>query len=178
MFAFRQWSLIAWKAFGLSFAKFRLSYFILVFICVLQGCCVGLYFVNRPEWLIVDHACSAYSFISVPLYDTLGQWSENHYFIIFLRWIAIKCKVFSVHPSGPEAVKYIVNHAAVQAIFCVPQTLNIVSSQHDWLKDLIVLWITIQSLWWKKITSWVLNLWWLWIVFSLMFMDFMWLQLS
>lgn len=39
---------------------------------ILQGSCIGLYFINRPEWLIVDHACSAYSFISVPLYDTLG----------------------------------------------------------------------------------------------------------
>ncbi|XP_027107684.1 long chain acyl-CoA synthetase 6, peroxisomal-like [Coffea arabica] len=61
-----------------------------------SGSCIGLYFINRPEWLIVDHACSAYSYISVPLYDTLG----------------------------PDAVKYIVNHAYVQAIFCVPSTLN------------------------------------------------------
>nr|XP_009589417.1 long chain acyl-CoA synthetase 6, peroxisomal-like [Nicotiana tomentosiformis] len=61
-----------------------------------QGARVGLYFINRPEWLIVDHACSAYSYTSVPLYDTLG----------------------------PDAVKYIVNHADVQAIFCVPGTLN------------------------------------------------------
>ncbi|CAI9769006.1 unnamed protein product [Fraxinus pennsylvanica] len=60
------------------------------------GACIGLYFINRPEWLIVDHACSAYSFTSVPLYDTLG----------------------------PEAVKFIVNHADVQAIFCVTSTLN------------------------------------------------------
>ncbi|XP_057476012.1 long chain acyl-CoA synthetase 6, peroxisomal [Actinidia eriantha] len=65
-----------------------------------KGASVGLYFINRPEWLIVDHACSAYSYISVPLYDTLG----------------------------PDAVKYIVNHAVVQAIFCVPQTLNILLS--------------------------------------------------
>uniref|UniRef100_A0A5B7AF08 Long-chain-fatty-acid--CoA ligase n=1 Tax=Davidia involucrata TaxID=16924 RepID=A0A5B7AF08_DAVIN len=61
-----------------------------------KGSCIGLYLINRPEWLIVDHACSAYSYISVPLYDTLG----------------------------PDAVKYIVNHADIQAIFCVPQTLN------------------------------------------------------
>ncbi|PON76407.1 2,3-dihydroxybenzoate-AMP ligase [Parasponia andersonii] len=61
-----------------------------------KGVSVGLYFINRPEWLIVDHACSAYSYISVPLYDTLG----------------------------PDAVKYVVNHADIQAIFCVPQTLN------------------------------------------------------
>uniref|UniRef100_A0A2N9EE49 Long-chain-fatty-acid--CoA ligase n=1 Tax=Fagus sylvatica TaxID=28930 RepID=A0A2N9EE49_FAGSY len=63
-----------------------------------KGACIGLYFINRPEWLIVDHACSAYSYISVPLYDTLG----------------------------PDAVTYVVNHADVQAIFCVPQTLNTV----------------------------------------------------
>ncbi|CAI0466075.1 unnamed protein product [Linum tenue] len=61
-----------------------------------KGAHVGLYFINRPEWLIVDHACSAYSYVSVPLYDTLG----------------------------PDAVKYIVSHAALQAIFCVPETLN------------------------------------------------------
>ncbi|KAB1204085.1 Long chain acyl-CoA synthetase 6, peroxisomal [Morella rubra] len=58
------------------------------------GDCVGLYFINRPEWLIMDHTCSAYSFISVPLYDTLG----------------------------PDAVQYVVNHAALQAIFCSHNT--------------------------------------------------------
>ncbi|KAG6646024.1 long chain acyl-CoA synthetase 7, peroxisomal-like [Carya illinoinensis] len=61
-----------------------------------EEACIGLYLINRPEWLIVDHACSAYSYVSVPLYDTLG----------------------------PEAVKYVVNHADLQAIFCVPETLN------------------------------------------------------
>ncbi|CAL1407375.1 unnamed protein product [Linum trigynum] len=61
-----------------------------------KGACVGAYFINRPEWLIVDHACAAYSYISVPLYDTLG----------------------------PDAVKFVVNHADVQAIFCTPETLN------------------------------------------------------
>jgi long-chain acyl-CoA synthetase len=66
---------------------------------ILKGSCIGLYFINKPEWLIVDHACSAYSYISVPLYDTLG----------------------------PDAVKYIVSHAVVQVIFCAPQTLNSVS---------------------------------------------------
>ncbi|KAE8679943.1 Long chain acyl-CoA synthetase 7, peroxisomal [Hibiscus syriacus] len=63
---------------------------------ITKGSCVGIYFINRPEWLIVDHACSAYSLVSVPLYDTLG----------------------------PDAVKYISNHADVEAIFFVPQTLN------------------------------------------------------
>ncbi|CAH2056726.1 unnamed protein product, partial [Thlaspi arvense] len=72
----------------------------LVYRGIPKGACVGLYFINRPEWLIVDHACAAYSYVSVPLYDTLG----------------------------PDAVKYIVNHAVVEAIFCVPQTLNILLS--------------------------------------------------
>ncbi|KVH93576.1 AMP-binding, conserved site-containing protein [Cynara cardunculus var. scolymus] len=66
----------------------------------LLGSSIGLYFINRPEWIIVDHACSAYSYISVPLYDTLG----------------------------PDAVKYIVNHSSAQAIFCVPETLHVLMS--------------------------------------------------
>lgn len=45
----------------------------MVFLALFQGECIGLYFINRPEWIIVDHACSAYSYISVPLYDTLGM---------------------------------------------------------------------------------------------------------
>lgn len=65
-----------------------------------KGACIGLYFINRPEWLVVDHTCSAYSYVSVPLYDTLG----------------------------PDAVKYIINHADLQAVFCVPSTLNILLS--------------------------------------------------
>ncbi|XP_044500079.1 long chain acyl-CoA synthetase 6, peroxisomal-like isoform X1 [Mangifera indica] len=68
----------------------------LIYHGIPKGSCIGIYFINRPEWLIVDHACSAYSYISVPLYDTLG----------------------------PDAVKYIVNHASIQAIFCVSETLN------------------------------------------------------
>ncbi|EOY05625.1 Long-chain acyl-CoA synthetase 6 [Theobroma cacao] len=68
----------------------------LIYHGIPKGSCVGIYFINRPEWLIVDHSCSAYSLVSVPLYDTLG----------------------------PDAVKYIVNHADVKAIFCVPQTLS------------------------------------------------------
>ncbi|XP_006664333.1 long chain acyl-CoA synthetase 6, peroxisomal [Oryza brachyantha] len=68
----------------------------LIYHGIPQGACIGLYFINRPEWTIVDHACAAYSYVSVPLYDTLG----------------------------PDAVQFIVNHATVEAIFCVPQTLS------------------------------------------------------
>ncbi|KAH9627335.1 hypothetical protein KSS87_000542, partial [Heliosperma pusillum] len=31
---------------------------------------VGLYLIDKPEWLVMDHACTTYSIISVPLYDT------------------------------------------------------------------------------------------------------------
>uniref|UniRef100_A0A0D9XWV0 Long-chain-fatty-acid--CoA ligase n=1 Tax=Leersia perrieri TaxID=77586 RepID=A0A0D9XWV0_9ORYZ len=68
----------------------------LIYHGIPEGARIGLYFINRPEWTIVDHACAAYSYISVPLYDTLG----------------------------PDAVQFIVNHATVEAIFCVPQTLS------------------------------------------------------
>jgi acyl-CoA synthetase (AMP-forming)/AMP-acid ligase II len=45
----------------------------LIYHGIPEGACIGLYFINRPEWIIVDHACAAYSFVSVPLYDTLGM---------------------------------------------------------------------------------------------------------
>ncbi|KAH7285771.1 hypothetical protein KP509_33G045300 [Ceratopteris richardii] len=61
-----------------------------------MGSCIGLYFINRPEWIITEHACSSYSFISVPLYDTLG----------------------------PDAVKYIIGHAEMPCVFCTPDKLQ------------------------------------------------------
>eukprot|EP01018_Ginkgo_biloba_P036626 Gb_32722 [translate_table: standard] len=68
----------------------------LVYHGIPKGACIGLYLINRPEWIITEHACSSYSYISVPLYDTLG----------------------------PDAVKYIVNHAEISAVFCVPDNLK------------------------------------------------------
>ena len=34
---------------------------------------------------------------------------------------------FYIVLAGPDAVQFIVNHATVEVIFCVPQTLSIVS---------------------------------------------------
>lgn len=50
----------------------------------------GLYSINCPEWVLVDAALHAFSMTSVPLYDTLG----------------------------PDAVKYIANHAELAGIAC------------------------------------------------------------
>ena len=99
-----------------------------------QGACIGLYFINKPEWVIVDHACSAYSYVSVPLYDTLGMFTtQNDYTIGLLVVHDLSSDSFCSFTfvlSGPDAVQFIVNHAAVEAIFCVPQTLSIVSFNH------------------------------------------------
>ncbi|KAH6560181.1 hypothetical protein BASA60_000380 [Batrachochytrium salamandrivorans] len=34
---------------------------------------VGLFSINRPEWVIAEHACYMYGAITIPLYDTLGE---------------------------------------------------------------------------------------------------------
>jgi len=72
----------------------------LIYHGIPKGACIGLYFINRPEWIVTEHACSSYSYISVPLYDTLG----------------------------PDAVKYIINHADISAVFCVQEALKIMLS--------------------------------------------------
>ncbi|KAJ3377928.1 Long chain acyl-CoA synthetase 7 peroxisomal [Lobulomyces angularis] len=33
---------------------------------------IGLFSINRAEWVIGEHACYQYSYVTVPLYDTLG----------------------------------------------------------------------------------------------------------
>lgn len=44
-----------------------------------QGSCVGLYMSNRAEWVVAELACCAYSYVSVPLYDTLGMFDLKMY---------------------------------------------------------------------------------------------------
>uniref|UniRef100_A0A8C3N173 Long-chain-fatty-acid--CoA ligase n=1 Tax=Geospiza parvula TaxID=87175 RepID=A0A8C3N173_GEOPR len=51
---------------------------------------IGIFAQNRPEWIISEYACYAYSMVAVPLYDTLG----------------------------PEAIVYIVNKADISVVIC------------------------------------------------------------
>ena len=51
---------------------------------------VGLYSINRPEWVVCEQACNAWSLVSVALYDTLG----------------------------PDTLEYCVNHAELGVIAC------------------------------------------------------------
>lgn len=53
------------------------------------GCKVGVYGSNCPQWIAAMEACSAQSFICVPLYDTLG----------------------------PSAVDFIIEHAEIEFVF-------------------------------------------------------------
>ncbi|KAJ3345165.1 Protein MICROTUBULE ORGANIZATION 1, partial [Kappamyces sp. JEL0680] len=37
------------------------------------GTNIGLFSLNRPEWVIAEQACYMYGYVTVPLYDTLGS---------------------------------------------------------------------------------------------------------
>ena len=39
----------------------------------LKNANVGLFSINRPEWVIAEHACYMFGNVTVPLYDTLGH---------------------------------------------------------------------------------------------------------
>ncbi|KFO98071.1 Long-chain-fatty-acid--CoA ligase 5 [Calypte anna] len=51
---------------------------------------IGIFAQNRPEWIISEYACYAYSMVAVPLYDTLG----------------------------PEAIVYIVTKGDISIVIC------------------------------------------------------------
>jgi len=61
---------------------------------------LGIYSINRPEWVIAEHACVTFGLISIPLYDTFG----------------------------PDAVQYIINHGEtpiiVSSIVGIPNILK------------------------------------------------------
>jgi len=63
---------------------------------------VGLLSSNRAEWVIAEQACNAYSFVSVPLYDTLG----------------------------PDAVSYVVNQTEMTTIVVSEAKLAVVRDAH------------------------------------------------
>ncbi|XP_071107341.1 long-chain-fatty-acid--CoA ligase 1-like [Haliotis cracherodii] len=51
---------------------------------------IGIYSINRIEWVVTEQACNAYSMVTVALYDTLG----------------------------PKACQYIVNHMELTTVVC------------------------------------------------------------
>eukprot|EP01114_Cavostelium_apophysatum_P004812 TRINITY_DN1519_c0_g1_i3.p1 TRINITY_DN1519_c0_g1~~TRINITY_DN1519_c0_g1_i3.p1 ORF type:complete len:692 (+),score=193.63 TRINITY_DN1519_c0_g1_i3:135-2210(+) len=57
---------------------------------------VGIFSINRPEWLLTDLACCSYRWPSIALYDTLGQ----------------------------NAVEFIVKHAELKVVVCATKQLS------------------------------------------------------
>ncbi|KAJ3273995.1 hypothetical protein HDV01_003665 [Terramyces sp. JEL0728] len=39
---------------------------------------IGIFSINRIEWVLFEQACCMYSYVNVPLYDTLGDEAVNH----------------------------------------------------------------------------------------------------
>lgn len=73
---------------------------------------IGLYSINRPEWVIVEQACNAYSLIVVALYDTLGL----------------------------DALRYIIKHSEMSICVCSPDkvaNLLEISSDCPQLKTIV-----------------------------------------
>lgn len=73
---------------------------------------IGLYSINRPEWVIAEHACYAFNLITVPLYDTLGD----------------------------EALEYIIHLTEMSVLFCTADKVkNILETDLPTLKILVVM---------------------------------------
>jgi long-chain acyl-CoA synthetase len=64
---------------------------------------IGLYSINRPEWVIAELACHAHSLVPVPLYDTLG----------------------------PEAAQFVVTQADISVVFCSIRNVKNVQALAD-----------------------------------------------
>ena len=69
---------------------------------------IGLFSINRPEWVLAEHACFKYNYVTVPLYDTLGE----------------------------EAIDHIMNFCEVPVVFCTADKAAILYSIAGKLKHL------------------------------------------
>ncbi|KAJ3088549.1 Long chain acyl-CoA synthetase 7 peroxisomal [Quaeritorhiza haematococci] len=69
---------------------------------------IGLFSINRPEWVITEQGCFMYSFCTVPLYDTLGN----------------------------EAIEYIVTQTEMPAVFATKDKVKILLGIADKLPNL------------------------------------------
>lgn len=61
---------------------------------------MGIYSINKPEWVITEQGCNGFSLCLVPLYDTLGH----------------------------NACSYIIQHAELRVVLCSSDKVKSVSS--------------------------------------------------
>jgi long-chain acyl-CoA synthetase len=71
---------------------------------------IGLYSINRPEWLIAEGGCNYYSLCTVPIYDTLGA----------------------------DVLSFVVNHAELSVIVCSADKIGAILALKDSPVKLII----------------------------------------
>jgi acyl-CoA synthetase (AMP-forming)/AMP-acid ligase II len=106
----------------------------------LQGSAVGIFSINRPEWVIAMEACYAQSLITVPIYETLGRFI-GFSFVLILIWVLgfiflsaffltcfggfFFCFCLINHNAKAEkAVVHILNEAEVKVIVCTADKVD------------------------------------------------------
>ena len=88
--------------------------------CAQQRAFVGLFSQNKAEWVIAEQGCSAYSLVSVPLYDTLGTSAVVRTGMLrCISWDCVGC-------VGPDAASYIINQTEMTTIVVGEDKLSIV----------------------------------------------------
>jgi len=76
-----------------------------------KGSIVGVFSINRPEWLIIEGVCNAFGYVLVPLYDTLGP--EAMQFIVTETEMSL---VFASNDKFDALIKDKARYLSVQSI--------------------------------------------------------------
>lgn len=73
---------------------------------------VGIMAINRAEWAITDFTCACFGFLSVTLYDTLGEFVVIHELTYVISELA-----------GPDVIEFIINHSELRCVVVEPSKL-------------------------------------------------------
>ena len=98
------------------------------YLFYLESGCTHWFVFCKQTW--VDYSWPCLCFILIRICATLWySWyvHKQRMTIGILFILDSSSDTFYIVLAGPDAVQFIVNHATVEVIFCVPQTLSIVS---------------------------------------------------
>ncbi|KAJ3326027.1 hypothetical protein HDV06_002412 [Boothiomyces sp. JEL0866] len=77
-----------------------------------SGTNIGLFSINRTEWVVAEHSCYMYGFVTIPLYDTLGTEAIIHIMNITETSTVVatsdKAKVLLDLSTNLSSLKYII----------------------------------------------------------------------
>lgn len=79
---------------------------------------IGIFAKNRPEWVMIEHACNMFSFVSVPLYETLGD--EAVEFIL----LQTELKIVFCDDSN-KAMSLMKNKSCLQCIVIIEELTDV-----------------------------------------------------